>query len=76
MNRLPGNDFAKQFDEVESSLETEAIMALAFEQRTANLINLMRLQSDYVQAGMGMTSEAAEEIEQRLGLSDKEESNG
>ena len=76
MNRLPGNDFAKQFDKVEGSLETEAIMALAFEQRTANLINLMRLQSDYVRAGVGMTSEAAEEIEQRLGLGGKEESNG
>ena len=76
MNRLPGNDFAKQFDSYEGGLEVEAIMALAFEQRTANLINLMRLQSDYVQAGMGMTNEAAEEIEQRLGLGGKEESNG
>ena len=55
---------------------TEANLALAFEQRTANLINLMRLQSDYVQAGMGMTSEAAEAVEQRLGLGGKGESNG
>ena len=76
MNRLPGNDFAKQFEGFEGSLETEAIMALAFEQRTANLINLMRLQSDYVRAGVGMTNEAAEEIAQRLGVSDKEEFNG
>lgn len=73
MNRLPGNDFAKQFESVEGGLEVEAIMALAFEQRTANLINLMRLQSDYVQAGMSMTDEAAEAIEQRLGLSNKED---
>ena len=73
MNRLPGNDFAKQFEGFEGSLETEAIMALAFEQRTANLINLMRMQADYVLADMRMTEEAAEEIEQRLGLSSKED---
>ena len=73
MIRLPGNDFAKQFDSYEGGLEVEAIMALAFEQRTANMINLMRMQSDYVQADMRLTEEAAEEIEQRLGLSSKED---
>ena len=82
MNRIPGNPHARNLTSTGYTTETpeyaaacqvEALLALAFEQRTANLINLMRLQSDYVQAGMSMTDEAAEAIEQRLGLSSKED---
>ena len=77
MSMMSGNQYAEYLEKVSgqnaTGFEADAIMALAFEQRTANLINLMRLQSDYVQAGMGMTSEAAEAIEQRLGLSDKDD---
>ena len=82
MSTLPGNPHARNLTSTGYTTETpeyaaacqvEALLALAFEQRTANMINLMRMQSDYVQADMRLTEEAAEEIEQRLGLSSKED---
>ena len=74
MNRLPGNDFAKQFDSYEGGLEVEAVMALAFEQRTANLIAYA--------SHLGQTSNHSamsvleDQVDSRLGLGGKEESNG
>ena len=82
MSTLPGNPHARNLTSTGYTTETpehaaacqvEALLALAFEQRTANMINLMRMQSDYVQADMRLTEEAAEEIEQRLGMSSKED---
>ena len=78
---LPGNphaDALKLHQDFGNTLSpsVQATLALAFEQRTANRINAMRLQSDYAIARMRMKVEAAEAIDQRLGLSDKEANNG
>ena len=73
MIRLPGNPFSQQFDEVEGSLETEAIMALAFEQRTANL---MQAASHGIATDEGDLERIRTELRDRLGLADREASDG
>ncbi|WP_167197998.1 hypothetical protein [Brevibacterium pigmentatum] len=53
-NPMPGNPYAQQFNKIEASDEAEATLALAHEQRTATLVNVVRMYAD-----LGMGDQAA-----------------
>lgn len=48
--------------------QTEATLALAFEVRTANLINVLRAQADMAQSNMTPSGGAGDDLNSRLGL--------
>lgn len=71
MNELPGNP---HYDEANHDGPdgdwrlAQATLALAYEQRTANLIELLRMRVEFAQVGAILEADAIEEIDGRMGL--------
>lgn len=71
MSSLPGNphfEDANLDGNVVDYRRSQAILALAFEQRTSNIIELMRMQIEFQQVGATLEDDAIAEIESRMGL--------
>ncbi|ERI39167.1 hypothetical protein M707_02605 [Arthrobacter sp. AK-YN10] len=78
MSTIPGNPYAEDLEDYSdprNSIEGVATLALAYEQRTSNLIALWSMQDDTAMSldksnGMGADewSSVAKQIRERLGL--------
>lgn len=71
MSNLPGNPYADaltDYTDPRNSIEALATLALAYEQRTANLIAALHLQAVNHQADIHLMEGPADMLNERLGL--------